>query len=335
MTDLRTPLPEPAYSDAARPSILVANALYLLAGAGVVLQAVFVKQIRELLRLLFGVFSSVQALLGIDALLYPLFFLLPVVILATKHGGRAMRFNGIGVRMTVLCLLTGIVCVFLSGTVSTLWLLLLNALRVPISSAQIYIANESELILGVVVIAVIPGIFEELLFRGPILAAYEKGGTRRAVLVSSVLFAMLHGSIEGFPTQFIMGLVLAFAVVSTGSIYAGMMIHTSFNAAQLLISYMLSSAVSQTADSAATAIDGLAGSIAVTGVALVMGFIAFGVVMLLMRSFKRYRTRNGIALFPHASLGFGVAEAIVLISGVVTALFLYAENLFGILEYLL
>ena len=113
-----------------------------------------------------------------------------------------------------------------------------------------------------------------------------------------------------------------------------MMIHTSFNASQILLSYAAGNAVSQTGDGA-PALEGTVESVALAITATLMGLVALGLVSLIVRAFRRYRTRVGIALFPAAPLKPGVGEAIVLISGVVTALFLYANNIFGILEYLL
>ena len=53
-------------------------------------------------------------------------------------------------------------------------------------------------IIGMVLqVAVLPGIFEELLFRGALLRAWEKRGGTYAVVVTTLLFAALHSTGAG------------------------------------------------------------------------------------------------------------------------------------------
>jgi membrane protease YdiL (CAAX protease family) len=334
MTEIRQPLPETAYPSSARPTLLTANALYLLAAVSVLLLNVFTPEIAHLYVRLFRDRSNVGLLLWVDALLYSFFFLLPVALYMRKRGGVAMRLSGVGVGTTILAFVTGVACMFLANGISALWVMLLDALGVTVQRSTIEIANENQLILGVIAIGVLPGIFEELLFRGPILAAYEKGGSRRAIFMTGLLFAMMHGSLEGFPAQFMMGLVLGYAVVSTGSIYAGMMIHTVYNAASIIVSYALRGAVDQTVSEGAVDLVESDPLTTVIGI-LVITLIALGIAYPMLRAFGRYRKRHAIALFPRAPLEMGVGEAIVLISGLATVLFLYADNIFHILERIL
>jgi membrane protease YdiL (CAAX protease family) len=332
MTELRPPVFTTPYPDSARPTLLAANGMYLLAGAGLVLLTLFAPNVVSVLRALLPAITQVQFQLAVDAILYPVFFLLPVALFMARRGGAAMRLSGVGVGITVLCLAMGLASAYLGLNLSALWVMFLNAVGVPVTRTSISISSQSELIAGVFVIAIIPGIFEELLFRGPILSAYERGGSRRAILVSAILFAMLHGSLEGLPVQFMMGVVLGFVVVSTGSIYAGMMIHTTYNAAYVLISYLVRGAAGEAGGGVAELYQNFSALSLAIGL-LFDGIVALGIVLLFARFFARYRRRNGIGAFPRASLGWGAGEAVVLISGVVTALFLYANNIFGILEY--
>lgn len=332
MTELRPPVPAPAYHASARPALLAANGMYLLAGAGLVLLTLFAPDIVTVLRTLSPDISQVQFQLAVDVILYPVFFLLPVALFMARRGGTAMRLSGVGFGIMMLCLATGLACAYLGLNLSALWLLFLETVGVPVTRSSVSVSTQSDLIAGVFAIAVIPGIFEELLFRGPILSAYERGGTRRAILVSAILFAMLHGSLEGLPVQFMMGVVLGFAVVSTGSIYAGMMIHTTYNAAYVLLGYLVRGATDEVGGGFTELYQNVGALSLVIGL-LFDGILAMGIVLLFARFFARYRARSGIAAFPRAPLGFGVSEAVVLISGVVTALFLYANNIFGILEY--
>jgi membrane protease YdiL (CAAX protease family) len=335
MTDFRDTVPVPAYPEGARASLLAANAMYLLSGASLVLLALFTPKLVTLMQAMVPSITAVQFQLAMDAILYPLFFLLPVAIFMAKRGGAAVRLSGVGIGITILCLFTGLACAYLGINISALWLMLLDALGVPIARSSISIAGESDLVVGIFAVAVMPGIFEELLFRGPILSAYERAGSRRAIFISAILFAMLHGSVEGLPVQFMMGVVLGFAVVSTGSIYAGMMIHTTYNAAYLLLGYVVQGAVDETASGGTGGLYQSDNALALIFALLLDGIVALGIVLLLAGFFGRHRRRHGIATFGRAPLKLGVSEAIVLISGVVTALFLYANSIFDILGQLL
>lgn len=88
---------------------------------------------------------------------------------------------------------------------------------------------------AIVTICVQPAIFEELAFRGVIMSALEPViGVAQAVVVSSLMFAILHLAIPSIPHLFIMGLVFAWLRLRTGSLYAGMIAHFTHNLLVLL-----------------------------------------------------------------------------------------------------
>ena len=88
---------------------------------------------------------------------------------------------------------------------------------------------------AVIVVCVQPAIFEELAFRGVILSALEPViGPREALLVSALMFAILHLSIPSIPHLFLMGVTLAWLKQRTGSLYAGMIAHFTHNFLVLL-----------------------------------------------------------------------------------------------------
>ncbi len=86
-------------------------------------------------------------------------------------------------------------------------------------------------LLGFVMLAVILGPFlEELLFRGWLMPGLLSSlGQREALLVSSALFALSHGSFWNAPGQFAGGLILGWTVLRTGSITSSVVIHGGWN----------------------------------------------------------------------------------------------------------
>lgn len=221
-------------------------------------------------------------------------------------------------------------CVLLANSLSALWSILLEAAGLTLYGSDIPVNNVSELMLAVIAVAVLPGICEELLFRGVVLGAYEKGGTFRAILISAVLFSGLHGSVQGLPVQFIIGLILGLAVFLTNSLYAGMMIHTAYNAFILLIDY----AARGMEYGEYTCMYEYVGGIYGVFMLMIEGLIALALLVLILRSFLRHSREAGAYSLPKLPLRMDGTEIIVLISGIVTVCFLYGEDILTLTGYL-
>ncbi|MFO8061180.1 MAG: CPBP family intramembrane glutamic endopeptidase [Bacillota bacterium] len=86
------------------------------------------------------------------------------------------------------------------------------------------------------IIAVSAGVCEELLFRGAVMPAAESDGALPALMFSSLLFVLFHGSLTGFLNTAFAGLTMGVVVIKTGSILGGMLQHTVNNA--LAVSYL-------------------------------------------------------------------------------------------------
>lgn len=87
-----------------------------------------------------------------------------------------------------------------------------------------------ELITGLLIIAVIPGICEETLHRGLMLKAYERRGTFRAIVITSIFFGIFHFDITNFLGPVLLGLLFGYYVIRTNSIFIAMLAHFLNNA---------------------------------------------------------------------------------------------------------
>ncbi len=88
----------------------------------------------------------------------------------------------------------------------------------------------------VAVVGLLPGLCEEIFFRGSMLSGLRRGiGPIGAICVSSFLFAATHGEPDRFLPQMMLGVMLAVLVVRTGSVIPGMMVHALYNAAVVLL----------------------------------------------------------------------------------------------------
>ena len=85
------------------------------------------------------------------------------------------------------------------------------------------------------VIAVIFGpVFEELLFRGFLLGSFRsKWGDGKSLLISSLIFAAVHGNFWGFPVPFVFGLITGKLALRTDSLTTGIALHSLWNLSTL------------------------------------------------------------------------------------------------------
>ena len=86
---------------------------------------------------------------------------------------------------------------------------------------------------------VFPAFLEEFIFRGLVLGSLRKYGEGFAVLASSILFGLIHGNFEQIPFAFLVGLVLGFLVIQTGSLWVGIAVHAGNNFISILFTYFL------------------------------------------------------------------------------------------------
>ena len=86
-----------------------------------------------------------------------------------------------------------------------------------------------EIVLNLIVICVVPGFCEEFLFRGAILTNCLPFGRTTALIVSSLLFAVMHQNFAQLLYTFCAGLVLGLVYEKTGSIWNCTILHICNN----------------------------------------------------------------------------------------------------------
>lgn len=118
-----------------------------------------------------------------------------------------------------------------------------------------YIPSDTASFTGIVYIimalAVLPAVTEEFIFRGIVLQEYRLAGCSKpaSIVISALLFAMLHFNIGQLPVYFFAGIVLASVMIVTESLAATVLVHFLNNAFSLFFETTLLRLISQ-ADSA-------------------------------------------------------------------------------------
>lgn len=267
------------------PGVFRASCLYLLAGVGLWAVGLAVQLVGAPLSRM----NSFALMLLVSVACYFPFVLFPTIAVMRKTP-EALRLNPLSVgnalRICVIALLT--VAVAQDGI--NLWAAILQRLGLNVFAASTPSpTTRSELYLCLASSAVLAPICEELLFRGAMLSAWEERGGRRAVWITAILFAMLHGSTEGLPAQLLAGVLLALVALYTNSLYASLIFHTVYNAGVTLLSYYAAmqpvSAAQQTLiqNDLFAALGGVAGVVSI-GMDLV---IFCGIIWILMRRMRR------------------------------------------------
>ena len=311
-----------------RPTRKNALVLYLLSGIGLYAAS-----------LLLGAFSG--ALQGADAnlvaLAYNLFFYLCFLALPLALSVKrrreilpALRPNPISLPSVLLIVAMALLGVFLVNDITLIWSIPFQKLGFDVTAGGLEVPlDRMGLLLCVVYVAVLPGICEEFLFRGMLLSAFEGEGTRRAMVLTSLLFMLMHGSLIGAPTEFILGLIIASLVIYTDSIYAGLIYHTVHNAATVLLQFVqqrLPAAEEIPADYL-TAIGGLPGLL----VLLVEVTLTAAMLRLMLRIFRARAQLRGVRMVQGARLRLSRGEWALLIAGVLLTALLYVTDVIQML----
>ncbi len=97
--------------------------------------------------------------------------------------------------------------------------------------------NMLQAVITVMYMAVFPAIFEEFAFRGVIMQPLRKYGDWFAIIVSAVMFGLVHGNIMQMPFAIIAGVALGYSAIVTGSMWTGIVIHFLNNFLSVIFSW--------------------------------------------------------------------------------------------------
>lgn len=211
------------------------------------------------------------------------------------------------------------------NTVTLIWQIPFEMLGARVHGNVPAAENARELILSILLSAALPAVCEEFLFRGAILSALEPYGTKRAILITSLLFTLLHGSIIGAPGIFILGVVLGMIAVCTGSIYGSIIYHTLHNAITIVLVYMQRGAAEES-QTVLEALGGASGLLSAIGSATLYGLPAFFFLRALVR---RARMLN-LPMYPRKIEARTGGTAALVCSGVVV-LIMYALDILSMI----
>ncbi|MFK5855491.1 MAG: CPBP family intramembrane metalloprotease [Bacteroidota bacterium] len=98
----------------------------------------------------------------------------------------------------------------------------------------------SGLLLNIFIVALVPAIGEELMFRGVLIKLFNSfvNNIHIAVLLSALIFSAIHLQFFGFMPRVLLGLILGYLFVFTGNIWVPIFAHFINNASSAIIYYL-------------------------------------------------------------------------------------------------
>ncbi len=100
--------------------------------------------------------------------------------------------------------------------------------RIPVYRAAIP-SEGAPMLLGLISAAILPAIFEELLFRGAILQGARPFGDTFAILISALAFTLCHTTVPQLIPALAAGLLFGFFAVFSDSLLVPIVIHCVYN----------------------------------------------------------------------------------------------------------
>lgn len=187
-------------------------------------------------------------------LTYNLLLVLPEIVILLAALGVAKllkvdtlkepKFTAVSIGTCVKSVILAFLCLPLIGAISAIT----SNISGNTASNAISKVMDNTLWLNLLLLAVLPALVEEYVFRGLIFLGYKKRNPLKAVLLSAALFGFMHLNINQFSYAFVLGIVLALLVYATGSIIPGILVHFTINGYSVVVSYILANKVSDSTD---------------------------------------------------------------------------------------
>ncbi len=186
-------------------------------------------------------------------------FIVPSIIFAWLIGGRVARYLQINIKPDLRQVFIGICLVFISlplinfllhinmqlslpGFLEPLekWMVSTEKAAEKITHQFLSVSSLQGLLLNIVIIAVIPAIGEEFIFRGALLNIFKQWtkNTHIAVWITAIIFSTIHFQFFGFLPRLFLGALFGYFVVFSGTIWIAIIAHFINNAAAVTAFYL-------------------------------------------------------------------------------------------------
>jgi len=147
----------------------------------------------------------------------------------------------ISIRFVLISILAAILCLFLFSNISNLFDFALEFIGFnPSDDIPLLKSNFGHLLLNLLVLALLPAVFEELIFRGIVFTGLIKDHKPIvAILLTTFMFAFMHGTLQQTFYQLILGLIITLVMYVTNNILYPIIVHFCNNAIIVIMDYVI------------------------------------------------------------------------------------------------
>lgn len=210
-----------------KPSLMEANLLYLIVG----ILLLFVGQIVQSREIYSGLLITEYIIILLPNLIY------------LKFKGYSLKsvlkLNKISFEQAVYTVFIMIFAYPVAVFFNAIMITILSKFTTALPSGIPLPSNLKEFGIGLFIMALAPGICEEVMFRGTMLSAYSKLGHKRAIIFTAFLFGIFHFNLFNFIGPTFLGIILGVLLYKTNSIYISMIGHTINNSIALTIGFFV------------------------------------------------------------------------------------------------
>lgn len=208
------------------PTVLGSNSIYLIVlvlmiAISSMAFGLFMPEDVNTERWLIATLIMEMVVVGIPPLIY-----LVASRMDIKHVARINRVGGMELLLVLGMAVFGYAVV---AFINVVWYSILSRIGNPVQPVFPSIKTGKQYIIAIIAMAVVPALVEEFLFRGVILRGYERFGALTAIVVSGVLFGLLHLNLVNLPAIIFLGIMISYVVMRTDSILPGVLYHFTQN----------------------------------------------------------------------------------------------------------
>lgn len=158
--------------------------------------------------------------------LLPLFLYSFLLKMKPRRVFKECNYDKININVVLISIVLGIICFIINVAVSSLFSGILSYTGYRFGSgggSSDY--STGNFFLQVILVCVLPAIGEEFLHRGILLQGTKHMGFKKAIVISSLFFGLIHFNIQQVSYAFVVGLILGLVAVVSKNIFPAMIIH--------------------------------------------------------------------------------------------------------------
>lgn len=183
---------------------------------------------------IFNIVIQVIILFGMSVLLFS-----AIQKNKVKDTLRFFGYKKISFKAVLISIGIGIIVYFLNIFIASFFNAILSLFGYSSSTTTNYLDSYPFwlFLVNILITAVLPGICEETAHRGLLLKGLSGFGEKKALIISALLFGLMHMNIDQFFYATLIGLLVGYLALICDSIYPAMIVHFMNNALSVFASY--------------------------------------------------------------------------------------------------